>query len=49
MLQKIEYKPNRLIVFSGQLLHSTLIDLKTDIDNNPEGGRLTANMFISFK
>lgn len=47
--QKIEYKPNRLIVFPGQLLHSTLVDLNTDLDPNPASGRLTANMFVAFK
>lgn len=47
--QQIEYKPNRLLIFPGQLLHSTLVDLKTDINSNPQTGRLTANMFIVFK
>ncbi len=47
--QKIAYKPNRLLIFPGQLLHSTLVDLETDINGNPETGRLTANMFVSFK
>jgi hypothetical protein len=47
--KKISYKPNRLIVFPGYLLHSTLVNLATDISNNIETGRLTANMFIEFK
>jgi hypothetical protein len=46
--KKIDYKPNRLIVFPGQLLHSTLVDLKTDLDPTPESGRLTANLFAVF-
>jgi len=47
--KKIGYKPNRLIIFPGQLLHSTLVELNTDLDPNPEGGRLTANLFAVFK
>jgi hypothetical protein len=47
--KKIAYKPNRLIIFPGQLLHSTLVDLNTDIELNPASGRLTANMFVAFK
>lgn len=47
--KKIAYKTNRLIIFPGQLLHSTLVDLNSDIDPNPASGRLTANMFVEFK
>lgn len=47
--ETIDYKPNRLIIFPGQLLHSTLVNLDKDIDGNPITGRLTANMFIEFK
>lgn len=47
--KKISYKPNRLIIFPGQLLHSTLVELNTDLDPNPERGRLTANLFAVFK
>ena len=47
--KKIEYKPNRLIIFPGQLLHSTLVDSETDIDQNLSSGRLTANLFAAFK
>lgn len=47
--KKIAYKPNRLIIFPGQLLHSTLVDIATDIDPNPASGRLTANLFVVFK
>ena len=46
--KKIAYKPNRLLIFPGQLLHSTLVNTNTDISSNPEEGRLTANMFIEF-
>jgi hypothetical protein len=44
----LNYKPNRLIVFPGMLLHSSLVDVTTDIDPNPKTGRLTANMFVKF-
>ena len=47
--KKIAYKSNRLIVFPGQLLHSTLVKFPTDVNSSPQHGRLTANMFIEFK
>jgi len=47
--KKIAYKPNRLIIFPGQLLHSTLVDSDTDISPKLESGRLTANLFVAFK
>lgn len=47
--KKIAYKANRLIIFPGQLLHSTLVELNTDLEPNPARGRLTANLFIAFK
>ncbi|UJF20431.1 DUF6445 family protein [Shewanella sp. OMA3-2] len=46
---QVEYKPNRLVIYPGNLLHSTLVDLNTDIDDDPSTGRLTANIFINFK
>ena len=47
--KKIAYKPNRLIIFPGQLLHSTLVNVATDINGDPATGRLTANFFVEFK
>ncbi|WP_077338495.1 DUF6445 family protein [Pseudocolwellia agarivorans] len=47
--KKIAYKPNRLIIFPGQLLHSTLVNTVTDINGDPATGRLTANLFVEFK
>ncbi|XQW86494.1 DUF6445 family protein [Thalassotalea piscium] len=47
--KRIAYKPNRLIIFPGQLLHSTLVDVERDINADPTKGRLTANMFVAFK
>ncbi len=46
---RIDYKPNRLIAFPGYLLHSVLVNEKTDIDLNPRTGRLTANVFMEFQ
>lgn len=45
----IEYKPNRLIVFPGYLLRTSLLNTSTDISSCPQTGRLTANMFVHFK
>ncbi|WP_144207933.1 DUF6445 family protein [Shewanella donghaensis] len=44
----IPYQENRLIIFSGQLLHSSLVNPELDINDNPMTGRLTANLFIKF-
>lgn len=46
---EISYRPNRLVIFPGKLLHSALVRPTTDISSNPNNGRLTANMFIDFK
>ena len=44
---QIEYKQHRLVIYPGNLLHSTLVNHQTDIDSNPQTGRLTANIFIN--
>ena len=46
---QVEYRPNRLVIYPGNLLHSTLVNPQTDIDANPRTGRLTSNIFIEFK
>ncbi len=48
LIAEIDYKPNRLLVYPGNLLHSGLIRPDKDIDWNPATGRLTANLFIDF-
>ena len=48
LIEEIGYKANRLLIYPGNLLHSTLIRSGTDIDWNPNTGRLTANIFINF-
>lgn len=45
---QIPYQANRLIIYPGHLLHSTLVDINTDIDSSAVTGRLTANMFVDF-
>ena len=49
IFDQISYKPNRLVVYPGVLLHSILVDAKTDLDRNPASGRLTANIFIEYQ
>lgn len=49
MYHQIDYQPNRMLIYPGNLLHSGLVNLATDIDPNPATGRLTANIFIEFK
>jgi len=48
LYERIEYRPNRLVVYPGSLLHSGLVDPAVDIDANPRTGRLTANIFVDF-
>jgi hypothetical protein len=47
--ETVSYQQNRLMIYPGTLLHSGLIEPDTDIDANPQTGRLTANLFIEFK
>lgn len=49
LYHEIEYKPNRLVIYPGHLLHSIIVCSEKDIDANPETGRLTANIFVEFK
>jgi len=49
LYHRIEYKPNRLVVYPGCLLHSGLVDPSRDINPDPGSGRLTANIFVDFK
>ncbi|WP_340677328.1 DUF6445 family protein [Paraglaciecola sp.] len=49
LYEQVEYKANRLIIYPGNLLHSSLVNPQTDIDANPATGRLTANIFIDFQ
>ncbi len=46
-LGKIDYRPNRLVVYPGSLLHSGLIDAASDLSAQVQNGRLTVNLFVS--
>lgn len=48
LFHQVDYKPNRLVIYPGKLLHSALVEPDRDIDRNPHSGRLTANFFMEF-
>ncbi len=48
LYDQVPYKQNRLVIYPGNLIHSTIVDLKKDIDSDPKSGRLTSNIFIDF-
>lgn len=48
LYQTIPYQQNRLVIYPGHLLHSSLVDPATDIADSIDNGRLTANIFINF-
>lgn len=48
LMGEVGYKPNRVIIYPGCLLHSGLINPATDISKDPRTGRLTANIFLNF-
>ncbi len=49
LYHQIKYRPNRLVIYPGNLLHSTIVNPSNDLDDNPKTGRLTANIFINFE
>lgn len=48
LIDSVRYKPNRLVAYPGNLLHSGMVDPDIDIGADPQTGRLTANVFINF-
>lgn len=48
LYHRIEYRPNRLAVYPGCLLHSGLVNPGIDVNSDPRTGRLTANIFVDF-
>jgi hypothetical protein len=48
LIDQVEHRPNRLVLYPSNLLHSGLIRPDRDIDENPASGRLTANLFLFF-
>lgn len=49
LYQRLAYKPNRLLIYPGHLLHSALVQPDTDLSADPLRGRLTANLFVQFQ
>lgn len=50
LIQKVAYKPNRLVIYPATILHSAFIDKpQRDVCGDPKIGRLSANFFIEFK
>jgi hypothetical protein len=48
LIGEVEYRPNRMAIYPGNLLHSGLIQPDRDISDDPGSGRLTANLFLYF-
>ena len=48
LYHRIDYRPNRLVVYPGCLLHSGLVNPGIDVNPDPRTGRLTANIFVDF-
>lgn len=48
LIAEVEYRPNRMVIYPGNLLHSGLIQPDRDISDDPASGRLTANLFLYF-
>ena len=48
LVAEVEYRPNRMAIYPGNILHSGLIKPDRDIDADPATGRLTANLFFYF-
>ena len=46
---QIPYKPNRVAIYPGKLLHSTIVNVETDVSEQLCSGRLTSNIFIEYK
>lgn len=45
-IASIDAIPDRLIIYQGSLLHSGIIPPNMDFSDDPQRGRLTANLFI---
>ena len=48
LVEAFEYRPNRMVIYPGNILHSGMIEPARDISMDPVSGRLTANLFIDF-
>jgi len=48
LIHQVDYRPDRLLIYPGNLLHSGLIEPDRDLSADPVRGRLTANLFLDF-
>lgn len=48
LIAEVEHKPNRMVIYPGNLLHSGLIQPDRNLNADPATGRLTANLFLYF-
>jgi len=48
LFSHVAYRPNRLVVYPGCMLHSGLVSANVDVCDDPAVGRLTANIFVDF-
>lgn len=48
LFAQVDYKPNRLVIYPGNLLHTGLISASVDVCADPQRGRLTANLFVNY-
>jgi hypothetical protein len=49
LYQQLNFQQNRLLIYPGNVLHSSLVQTATDIQADPYIGRLTANIFLNFE
>lgn len=50
LMLKIDYKPNRLVMYPASLLHSAYVaNPQVDVNPDPKTGRLSANFFVEFR
>ncbi|TNE40315.1 MAG: hypothetical protein EP347_03745 [Alphaproteobacteria bacterium] len=48
LIGQADYKPNRLVIYPGSLLHSGLIDPARDLPKDSSVQRLTGNIFFAY-
>jgi hypothetical protein len=49
LIGSVDYKPNRLVIYPGNLLHSGLIDPAADIYRGKGLARLTCNILLNYE
>lgn len=48
LIGQVDYEPNRIAIYPGNVLHSGLVEPSRDLGTDPASGRLTANLFLNF-